>query len=639
MFSLSFLNSGILALSSAILIPILIYLFARKKPRKVEFSSIRFIKISQKKQRKKINLKNLLLLLIRMLIILFTVLAISRPSIKSPYLSKGSSHPKTAAAIIIDNSYSMDHLIDTRTELERAKDIAVQINALLSENDITAIFTCSGDWNEIYSGIRYGRIPEDLIRNISLTAKALPIKELLPQVEKRMRESHLPNQEIYFITDMQSQDLPEKIDIQTYFISTSEEAERMNISCENSAVYNEIVGQDNRKKLLFEAVNQSEFEQNDVILQLHLNGHTAAEKVTNLNPGQRRKESFEITLDQEGWYSGYVEIKNERLSFDNRNYFTFYFNPEPRIGVITDLTRLPIALETILEIYAGSSERVDLLNENDLTYEQLSVYDNLVFYRKNDINPRLGFLYDKLIQEDRDFLFITDPELSAGWQEKISESFVVSFRGFLQDGEKRQSSFINPYHPITELISNSSYLEFEDLWNVRSDSNILLQSQELPVAIEKDGSILWLFNLASLSNPFILNSAYPVFSYNCLQYLVNSEFSGSALQIGDKIRNFSGQIVLPSGDMILWNQPNYAADEIGIYVVNDQPMAVNLDYSESKYIRSQQADRKNLKFISEGWESKVLQSRYGFEIWKYLLLAVLFLFVCEMLLVKSEERK
>ncbi|MCK4695360.1 MAG: BatA domain-containing protein, partial [Candidatus Cloacimonetes bacterium] len=134
MFGLSFLNSGILFLASAGIIPLLIYLFAKKKPRKIIFSTIKFIKESQKKQRKRINIKNLLLLIIRILIIILTIFAISRPSIKAPFINTGTLHPKTAIAVIIDNSYSMDYLVDTQTELEKAKEIAFNINNIISKD-------------------------------------------------------------------------------------------------------------------------------------------------------------------------------------------------------------------------------------------------------------------------------------------------------------------------------------------------------------------------------------------------------------------------------------------------------------------------------------------------------------------------
>jgi len=639
MFSLSFLNSGILFLSSAIIIPILIYLFAKKKPKKIVFSSIRFIKESQKKQRKKINLKNLLLLLIRILIILFTVLAISRPSIKSDYLSRGTSHPKTAVAVIIDNSYSMDYLIDTKTELEEAKNLAININQLLSEDDVTTIFTFNKDWNDIHSNLRYGKIPEDIIRGIDISAVTIPLKDLIILAEERLKESHVPNQEMYIITDLQDQPLPDKIDIPTYLIASSLNSERSNISCENSFILNEIVGKENRRKLSFEIVNHSSIPQNDIIIQLNIDGHTIAEKVTDLNPGQKKNENFDINLDTEGWLTGYVEVKNERLAFDNRNYFTFYYNPEPKVGVITDLAELPLSLETVAEIYTGNRSKIDLITKDDYNYESLKNYDNIIIYKKNELNTRLSFMIDKLIQDNEGVLFITDPHLSPEWQGKFTEIFPITFKGFLNDGKKKFSTFINPYHPVTELLSHKDNIEFGEIWSIDADSNILIQSGEHPLVIEKNKLILWLFDIADLRNPFIIDSAFPVFAYNCLQYMVSNSVKGISQIAGGKIKIRHNQVVLPSGDMILWNQEHYTTSESGIYYFNQQPIAVNLDYKESTYKQFENKKRDRITILRDNWENEILQSRYGFEIWKYLLLAVLILFILEMLLIKSEERK
>ena len=195
MFSLSFLNSGILFLSSAIIIPLIIYLFAKKKPKKIIFSSIRFIKESQNQQKRKINLKNILLLIIRMLIILFTILAISRPTIKASFLQNSTVHPKTAVALIIDNSYSMDYLVDTETELDKAKQIAMKINEMLNENDMTLLLTLNEDWNQLNGNLGFGKIDAKLIRNISYTSVQLPLKDILQTAQKSLKKSHLPKPE------------------------------------------------------------------------------------------------------------------------------------------------------------------------------------------------------------------------------------------------------------------------------------------------------------------------------------------------------------------------------------------------------------------------------------------------------------
>ncbi|HCX72616.1 MAG TPA: hypothetical protein DHM37_02765, partial [Candidatus Cloacimonas sp.] len=162
----SFLNSGILALAATAIIPLLIYLFAKKKPQKVVFSSIKHILQTQKSEKRKINLQDILLLIIRTLIILLTILAISRPAIKLTWAHSSTSHPKTAVAIVLDNSYSMDYLVDTQTEFEKAKQIAQQINSKISNTDAVVLLTLNPNWNQLNSYLHYGKLPAKKIQKI-----------------------------------------------------------------------------------------------------------------------------------------------------------------------------------------------------------------------------------------------------------------------------------------------------------------------------------------------------------------------------------------------------------------------------------------------------------------------------------------
>ncbi|MCK4695760.1 MAG: hypothetical protein KAT74_08355, partial [Candidatus Cloacimonetes bacterium] len=170
-------------------------------------------------------------------------------------------------------------------------------------------------------------------------------------------------------------------------------------------------------------------------------------------------------------------------------------------------------------------------------------------------------------------------------------------------------------------------------------SDILLQAQQYPLALEKNTSIIWLFDIQSLQNPFMLDSSFPVFAYNCLQYMVSESFSSLQLQVGNKFRLRSPQIELPSGEEIQINQDNFVFSNPGIYKIEDKPIAINLDYKESKYQRFTEKNIKNIQFLNQNWDRYILQSRYGFEIWKYLLILVILLFILEMFLIKKEETK
>ena len=641
MFNLSFLNSGILFLTSAILIPLLIYLFAKKKPHRIIFSTIRFIKESQKQQRKKINLKNLLLLIIRMLIILLTILAISRPTIKASFLKKGTKHPKTAVAIIIDNSFSMDYLVDTQTELEKAKSIAGRFNRVISNDDMVLIMTLNEEWNSLNSNLIYGKIPENLIRNIKITPLAKPLKDVIVFASKKLKESHLPNREIYLISDLQKQELPEKIDTSCFIIPTSDIESRSNISCQNARLINEFTKKTFAGKISFETVNHSDFMQEDVICSIFLDGQTIAEKVIDLQPNQRKKDEFLIDLENSGWHSGYVHIKNERQPFDNRNYFSFYFNSEPKVAVITDNEILPLPLQTILEIYTHAPENIEFFTSDNLNYDTLSEFENIIDYRKNSFSNRLRFLLDQIRKNKKGILFIADKYLANDLRNYIGSATGIEFLEFSHHSNQKKTTFINKYHSITSLLDPSKNLDFNDFWKVRSQKNsgVLMQTDDFPLALEAERICIWFFDVQSLQNPFLLDSAFPVFAFNTLKFLSNDHSLSSSIKTGNKIKLKSAQIELPAGDLLETKQANFVVSAPGIYKVDKQPVPVNLDYRESDYQRFSQNKYKNISFLDQDWEENILQTRYGFEIWKYLLLLVLVLFALEMFIIKKEEKR
>ncbi|MCK4312023.1 MAG: hypothetical protein KAW88_04745, partial [Candidatus Cloacimonetes bacterium] len=241
--------------------------------------------------------------------------------------------------------------------------------------------------------------------------------------------------------------------------------------------------------------------------------------------------------------------------------------------------------------------------------------------------------------ENKGILFIADKNLTKEWQEYVKEVFKIEFKEFIHSKQNLHITYANKYHPVTLLLRSIGNVGINDFWKVSSRSNILLQTQEFPIALENEGSCLWLFDIESLQNPFLLDSTFPIFAYNTLQFLTDSKSETGSIKVGNKIRLQSNYIELPDGNSIQVNKNYYRAFQPGIFKTKDRVIAVNLDYSESDYKRFSKPNVKNLKILDEKWQDNFLQSRYGFEIWKYLLLLVLVLFALEMFIIKKEERK
>lgn len=639
MFNLSFLNSGILFAAIAAIIPLLIYLFARKKPHRIIFSSIKFIKQSQKQQKKKINLINILLLIIRMMIILFIILAISRPSIKSPYLKKGKLHPPTAVAIIIDNSPSMEYLIDTKTSLDKAKDLCYQINDILSERDATTILSLDESWNDLNSTIKFGKLDVSHLTNLTYSDLYESPETIIARAAEMLEESQLINKEIYFLTDGQLLNISENLQIPTYVIMVDRFENWQNISSSNVKPIMEFVDKGMTQKISFMLNNHSEIKQEDILYRLVMDNQTITEKMTDIKANQSKELDFQIELQEEGWQSGYVEVQNERLPWDNRNYFSFYHNPHPQLGIITSETSLPPTLSIIFEIYSGNKDNIQLLNQKNVNFEQLNQFDFLVIYKPEEFNQRIDFLLKSFEDQNKKILFITDQNLSTDWIEWIEAFYDVKFGQFNNENRSLAIDFINDFHPITRLINQTKSMQIRDYWKISATDGIILQTENYPVIIDKERSLLWLFDPTSLRNPFLVESSYPVILYNSLLYLSENGLNSRDYKIGDFIRVSGKRLTLPDGKKLNWTQNKFKLEKPGLYKLNEEIIPVNIDIIESDYKKVNWEKRKNLTLCHENWEQQILKSRYGFEIWKYLLLAVILLFAAEMIIIKKEEKK
>ncbi len=274
----------------------------------------------------------------------------------------------------------------------------------------------------------------------------------------------------------------------------------------------------------------------------------------DLQPYQRKKETFAINLEKSGWHSGYVQVKNERLPFDNRNYFSFFYNLSPQVAVISDANELPIPLQTILEIYTDNPENIEIISTENLNYETLNNFENIIVFKKQTLSTKLEFILDKLQKNRKGILFIAEKNLSEEWQNYLGNLFSVKFDQFYHFNKNLQVTFINKFHPITNLLESSKKAVFNDIWKITESSDVLLQAQDFPIALEKDKICLWLFDIEGLRNPFILDSSFPIFAYNCLQFLCSEINQNIELKVGSKIKLDSPFIELPSGNTIQTNE-------------------------------------------------------------------------------------
>ena len=633
MFGITFLNSGILLALGATIFPILIYFFAKKQPQKIIFSSLRFIKQSYQKQNNKINLIDILLLIIRILIILLIILGIARPAIKLAFLKSSTEHPQTVVSIILDNSYSMNYLSGTKTNLDIGKEIVSEIGNMLNEQDKWVILTRDSKWNEWNSNVKSGEISAELIQKISISPNAISLDNLIQKAIDECKKTNIINQEIYIITDLQHEEISTESDIPIYIIPTSNEKNRKNISCQKAKFSQKLFdGNITKKVVQAELVNNSMIPIEDVIYQLYIDDLQIAEMVTSLKKGERKLVTFALDEFSAGWHKGYVIVKDERLLFDNKNYFSFQIPEKRSIGIVSQ-KMLPLPIQSMLDIFLNNeTDEIIYLNTEEITLEQVNKLDFILFYNFDELNPQLNYI---LQDANNPKIFILNSSLSNREKNFVENQFSVKIKEF--NNELVEISSIDKYHPITSIFDQKKLPEINNTFEIKplQQYSSLMNTEKYPIVLTKNSDFLFAADLGRLDSQVITKSFYPILIYRLFQYIADSNFDNVSYKIDDVIFTDLPKIIDPHNNENLV-QSKFRFSEIGNYYYpdNSKVFSVNLDYTESNYKKLES------KYIVEkDWEQKILATRYGYELWKYLFIIVFILFMLEMIVVKIIERK
>ncbi|MCZ6677578.1 MAG: BatA domain-containing protein, partial [Candidatus Poribacteria bacterium] len=139
---MGFLNPVFLFGMLAAAVPLLIHLWSRRQAKTVDFSSLMFLLVAHRQNVRRIQLKNLLILILRMLIIILIALALARPLLKNQFSFAGA-RAKTSAVIVLDNSYSMAYEGVQGQRFDKAKEMALEVAQSLRRGDSAAVILMS----------------------------------------------------------------------------------------------------------------------------------------------------------------------------------------------------------------------------------------------------------------------------------------------------------------------------------------------------------------------------------------------------------------------------------------------------------------------------------------------------------------
>ena len=347
---MAFLNPLFLFGLLAAGIPLVIHLWNRRRVVTIDFSSLIFITAAHRENARRFQLRQLLILLLRMAIIALIALALARPFLTLG-LPVASVRAKTDVVIVLDNSYSMAYQDIDGFRFDKAKNLATDIIGTLRHGDRASLILMSDIPKPVFRQLTPDI--ESVIKAINASETSYRTTNVQPSLEfahEILAKSEQLNKEIYLISDFARNGwenwnrLPNRSGARISLIPVAA-GEAHNISIKEIRPSNQLIGVDLPFQLNVTTVNHSVAPSDQNILTLFVGG----EKQKTMSLSAAANESLNTALPYNfstpGTHIGYLSLTDDRLNIDNKRYFALDVLGEVRVLCVGEQTKyLTLAL-------------------------------------------------------------------------------------------------------------------------------------------------------------------------------------------------------------------------------------------------------------------------------------------------------
>ncbi|MCD6531813.1 BatA domain-containing protein [bacterium] len=682
---LTFLNSYLLPALGLSILPILIHLLTRHRVKEQKFSDTRFLEEIHRKRMRQIKLRQWILLILRTLALFFVIAAFTRPAIRGINLGGLGTHQQTAAAILIDNSYSTGAVRGSADVFTYEKAAVNKILSLMTPEDVANV----GVFNDtvMWLSPKPTRFVSNLsarMDTISISDRGTDIASAVESAAKMLENYAAVNREIYLITDNTAVgwrgkkiSVPEGIRLYALAIPPDKPDNRTLSAIEFPSQLLEV------KKpfsITAEIKNNSARAIQDVVLSMIIDGKKTSQAIVEIPPGAKIYANLTGQVLSGGFHWGYVESSQDNLHQDNRRYFTFRIPKKVRVLVAGEpkgrkFVSLALAPEGKSEFFDVRS--IGLANLGSITFER---YDVVILIDPNSVDDATAQRIKTFITRGGGMIVIPgdgnaeNPGKFQNFLKNFGDIIVTAAVGDTTGLSQLGWGKTDFNHPILSVFAETGLpgaifhriIQFD----VRDGRVFLRFDNNMPALAEVslgDGKIIVCgFSTDLKWGNLVLSGFFVPFVQRSAQYLASdvAYFDTGVLVGRDVIRtlpDYAGtgklKVSFPQGGGI-YVLPKFVGGKAtvvvrdlpraGIYAITDGAdtldlFCANVDPAEGDLTPLTDEDRDKFNIIwldpTKDLSEQVFAARFGVELWRPLLILALILLALEMIIEKNWKQK
>lgn len=388
---------GLFALS----IPVIIHLFNFRKHKKLYFSDISRLKTIVSHTRKEQKLKHYIVLLLRMLAILFIVLALAGPELKKDRISSSSR----TVVIYVDNSFSMMAEGINGRLFESARQYALQVieGSAHNTNFIILSNNTGAELNRVLG--KEAAISE--LEKLQITSNSKKISQVVIIRNRILKNSELQDCETYIFSDFQdyTSDILslQEDSINNYTIIPFLHLQNKNIYIDSCYIDSPDLMKEKVIGLTVWIKNDSDTDYEKVPLKLFINDQQKAVAGIDLKAGTSKQVTLNFTVSKPGWQYGQIEIEDFPITFDDHMYFAFEVKEHIEVLVIGQENK-----NNFLRKFYSSDDifKISEMNYRTIDFGKLKNFDLIILNGIPEISSGLASHVKQYITDGGNLLFI-----------------------------------------------------------------------------------------------------------------------------------------------------------------------------------------------------------------------------------------
>ncbi len=388
---MTFLNPAALIGLFAGLIPIALHFINLKKLKRIEFSTLYFMEELKKSKIRKLKLRQWILLLLRLLLVIFLVLAFAKPAVRSS-IGIAGERAKITALFILDDSPSMNAVTERGSVFSLAKTAAKEAAAQLSNNDDVYLESASGSFESLPKINREKLIEE--IKTLQPTDVHSSIFDRITEGIDFIGKAKTLKKELFIFSDFQKTNfdssalrkaVTENPDFNIYLFPMRGIAKR-DFSISAFELKSKLLAVNAPIRFLINETGSGIINGENRI-SLFVNDKRVAQSSAAIAPNETKSVELTANIGEGGFVSAVAKLSDDDLLFNNNAYLSFYLKSERNILLISSRKNQVDFVRLALSAASELHNKIKSVNFVQSDYENLYDYD-VVFA----VNPPLGLM-------------------------------------------------------------------------------------------------------------------------------------------------------------------------------------------------------------------------------------------------------